>query len=239
MTANGDGTPFDVTYINNRWTVAWNGLDLEATGPRFDQATIRCTVSVSREGQLLYRDNVNLTGAKARARFIRALQAQAVELGEAPLLALDEAIRKTPRNRAPGGVRDVSAPPVEFSGTVPSIDDLDALARKWLRISDRKVLRLLLAAVAGHRAGGESPWLLIVGPPSSVKTELLRLLNVTSKVVRLSSLTARTFASGLDAPGVETSLLGRLTEEVLVLKDFTTVLDPRSPPRMPPPALRR
>jgi hypothetical protein len=35
---------------------------------------------------------------------------------------------------------------------------------------------------------------------------------------------ARTFASGLDTPGAEPSLLNCLTGEVLVLKDFTTVL---------------
>jgi hypothetical protein len=64
-----------------------------------------------------------------------------------------------------------------------------------------------------------------VGPPSSVKTELLRMLGVTPKICRLSSLTARTFASGLDTPGAEPSLLTRLTDEVLVLKDFTTVLE--------------
>ena len=72
---------------------------------------------------------------------------------------------------------------------------------RWLRLTDRDVFRLMLAAVAGHRVGGESPWLLIVGTPSSVKTELLRMLSRTAGTVRLSSLTARTFASGMDTPG--------------------------------------
>jgi hypothetical protein len=119
----------------------------------------------------------------------------------------------------------ISDPPVEFDGTVPTIADLEAQVHRWLRLKDTDVFRLMLAAVAGHRVGGESPWLLIVGPPSSVKTELLRMLSRTAGTVRLSSLTARTFASGLDTPGAEPSLLRRLTDHVLVLKDFTTVLE--------------
>jgi hypothetical protein len=41
----------------------------------------------------------------------------------------------------------------------------------------------------------------------------------------LSELTARTFASGLETHGADPSLLARLQQEVLLLKDFTTVLE--------------
>jgi hypothetical protein len=41
----------------------------------------------------------------------------------------------------------------------------------------------------------------------------------------LSALTARTLASGLDTQAGDPSLLARLSDEVLVLKDFTTVLE--------------
>jgi len=161
-----------------------------------------------------------------RARLVRALQAQDVTLDDTPLLALDDAIRQTPRDRRPSPVSmTISDPPVEFGGTVPTIDELEAQVHRWLRLTDRDVFRLMLAAVAGHRVRDDSPWLLIVGPPSSVKTELLRMLSRTAGTVRLSSLTARTFASGLDTPGGEPSLLNRLTGEILVLKDFTTVLE--------------
>jgi hypothetical protein len=88
MTADGEGTRFDVTFTNNRWIVPWNDLQLEATGPRFEQSTIRCTVSVSRGGQLVHRDTLNLTSARARARFARTLRSQGVTLDEAALLAL-------------------------------------------------------------------------------------------------------------------------------------------------------
>jgi hypothetical protein len=202
MTADGTEKRFDVVYTNNRWVVPWNDLQLEASGPRVEQSTIRCTVSVSRGGQLVHRDTLNLASARVRARFARALRAQGVTLDEAVLLALDEAIRQTPRDgRSPTPQATSEAPPPDFSGRVVSILDLEGLVQRWLRLKDRDPVRILLGAVAGHRAGGESPWLLLVGPPSSVKTELLRMLGVTPKTCRLSSLTARTFASGLDTPG--------------------------------------
>ena len=51
------------------------------------------------------------------------------------------------------------------------------------------------------------------------------MLSRTAGTVRLSSLTARTFASGLATQEAEPSPLQRLTDHVLVLKDFTTVLE--------------
>ena len=157
---------------------------------------------------------------------MRALQEKDVTLNDMLLLALDEAIRKSPRDRHSSSAQTmITDHPVEFDGTVPTIADLEAQVHRWLRLTDQDVFRLMLAAVAGHRVSGESPWLLIVGPPSSVKTELLPMLSRTAGTVRLSSLTARTFASGLETQEAEPSLLQRLTDHVLVLKDFTTVLE--------------
>ena len=74
-------------------------------------------------------------------------------------------------------------------------------------------------------AGGDPVWLVIVAPPSGVKTELVRLLTGVPGIFPLSELTARTFASGLSPGGEDPSLLNRLTTEILALKDFTTVLE--------------
>src|SRR5262249_10425450 len=78
--------------------------------------------------------------------------------------------------------------------------------------------------VAAHRLGGEPVWLLIVGPPSSAKTEMLGFLAELPEVESLSELTARTFASGLTGPN-DPSLLARLKTELLIFKDFTSVLE--------------
>jgi len=60
-----------------------------------------------------------------------------------------------------------------------------------------------------------------------VKTELLRMLWYATDVFPISDLRARTFASGLDTPTGEASLLDQLSTEILVLKDFTTILEIR------------
>jgi hypothetical protein len=71
----------------------------------------------------------------------------------------------------------------------------------------------------------EPVWLLIVAGPGGTKTELLRALYDLSDVHPLSDLTPQTFLSG-DKINKNSSLLDRLSSEViLVMKDFTTVLE--------------
>lgn len=106
-----------------------------------------------------------------------------------------------------------------------------ALQRKYheyLLSDDQDVLPILLGAVAAHRLDGEPSWLLIVGPPSGAKTDLLSLLTGVQDVLPLSDLTDKTLASGLTPDkGDDPSLLARLVNAVMVFKDFTTVLEMR------------
>lgn len=220
---------FEISVTSHGWSLSTGSFLLEGTGVIRDRGNIRVTLSVYvlGKGQLLHRDNVNLTGEKARQRFLKRLQAIGAEIPEKALLALDEGIRHTPAS----GYNGLSAnsnlhdTPAYFSETPLSFSKLKLVYAKWLLIEDFTPLEVVLGAKKGHQLGGESPWLLIVSPPSGLKTELLRSLYGAGGVYPLSELTARTFASGLDAPGKETSLLARLHDEVLVLKDFTTVLE--------------
>jgi hypothetical protein len=106
-----------------------------------------------------------------------------------------------------------------------------ALQRKYheyLLSDDHDVLPILLGTVAAHRLDGEPSWLLIVGPPSGAKTDLLSLLSGVQDVLPLSDLTDKTLASGLTPDkGDDPSLLSRLSNAVMVFKDFTTVLEMR------------
>jgi hypothetical protein len=81
---------------------------------------------------------------------------------------------------------------------------------------------------------GDPPWLMLVGPPSGTKTELVSLLQEHWDAFPLSDLSEQTLASGMtikvkdDTTGetidTDPSLLHRLTHHILLLKDFTTVL---------------
>ena len=80
--------------------------------------------------------------------------------------------------------------------------------------------------MAAHTLFGEPPWLFVVAPPSSLKTEVIRALDGYSGTYSLSDITARTFVSGLEGKR-NPSLLNYLKEELLLFKDFTTVLTKR------------
>jgi hypothetical protein len=87
-----------------------------------------------------------------------------------------------------------------------------------------ELLDVTFATVIANRMSGDPCWVFLVAPPSSGKTEVLRALGNVPDVFPLSSLTPQTFASGFERRDVETSLLPQLSNKVIVLKDFGTVL---------------
>lgn len=140
-------------------------------------------------------------------------------------MVLDEACRTPPAARQDYG-RDAGA---NVSGTVPhSLPELEAAFRRWLLIRDPGLLPIITGAVIAHRLESDPVWLLVVAPPGATKTEIIRSVHGAPGFYPLSELTPKTFASGLDIQGgSDPSLLARLTKEILVLKDFTTVLEMR------------
>jgi hypothetical protein len=83
---------------------------------------------------------------------------------------------------------------------------------------------IALAVIIANRMEADPLWMLLVAPPSSGKTEIIRSLSDVADVVPLSSLTPQTFASGFEKKGVETSLLPKLAGKIIAMKDFTTIL---------------
>ncbi len=184
---------------------------------------VRATLTIRDREGICFRDKANLTSASSRARLLKTIREHGVEVAEAVLLALDEACRQPrPAKVNPKGAHirlDVSdAPPI-------SLGQLKRIFSKRLLITDDAYLDVFVGVVLAHRLPGDPVWLLIVAPPGATKTELLRTLYGYPGVFPLSSLTARTLASGLDVPEGDQSLLARLSNEILVLKDFTTVLE--------------
>ena len=132
----------------------------------------------------------------------------------------------------------VHIPPSDVAGTLPlsesnvgsaesataTLAEVEETFRRWLLMPDMGALRFALTLLVGHRLKGDPTWGLIVAPPSGSKTEIIRALESVPGVYPLSELTARTFASGLDCGKRDPSLLTRLSNHVLALKDFTTVL---------------
>jgi hypothetical protein len=122
----------------------------------------------------------------------------------------------------------VEVPRVDIGAPV-SLADVRAVVAKWLLIEDQTLVPIFFGTVFAHLHNEDEPvWTMIIGPPGSAKTEFLLALRGLEETYYLSELTARTFASGLDRPGkADPSLLHRLSNQILIFKDFTTVLELR------------
>jgi hypothetical protein len=198
------------------------GLVFDADSPYLDRSRVRVALTIRQGGVIQYRNTVNLTSERSRVKLLAALAEKALSVDEAVLIALDEACRKPP----PRLEKNVCDTPSDISDKPPvTLDGLREIFRRWLLIADPALLPVLTGAILAHRLESESVWLLLVAPPGATKSELLRALYGYPGIYPLSELTARTFASGLDVPEGDPSLLARLHSEILVLKDFTTVLE--------------
>jgi 5S rRNA maturation endonuclease (ribonuclease M5) len=97
---------------------------------------------------------------------------------------------------------------------------------KWLLLPDKNVIRILLATLVSHFFTTDPLWMFFVAPPSGSKTEIISTAGTLPFVKMLSDLTAQTLVSGMQAKK-DPSLLLQLHDNVLVMKDFTTVLTMR------------
>lgn len=109
-----------------------------------------------------------------------------------------------------------------------SLNEVKRVVAKWLEIKNLSVVEVILGAVVANLLEGDPFWLMLIGPPSSAKTELLRALAKFEKIYLLSSLTPQTLISGkVTRKGKCVSLLPKLTGKIVILKDFTTCLTMR------------
>lgn len=110
--------------------------------------------------------------------------------------------------------------------------DLCAIFEKYLLIPDTNVIRILLAVLVSHFFTTDPLWMFFVAPPSGSKTEIISTAAELPFVEMLSDLTGHTLLSGMiSKKGEDPSLLLKLKNNVLIMKDFTTVLSMRQDER--------
>ncbi len=111
----------------------------------------------------------------------------------------------------------------------PGLQPLIECFRRWLHLPDLGVLLVSLGAVAANYMNGDPIWLLLIGPPSSGKTEVLQSFIQVPKVFLVSVLTEASLLSGTKmnerAKGANGGLLKEIGDfGIVVFKDFTSVL---------------
>lgn len=100
--------------------------------------------------------------------------------------------------------------------------------RKNLHFSKRseEVLAIIFAVVFSIRLPGDPLWVFLVGPPGSGKTLFITtFMEALDRCVFVSKLTSTALVSGFKTPdGEDPSLLGRLRDKCLLIKDYTAVM---------------
>lgn len=108
---------------------------------------------------------------------------------------------------------------------IPSYQELQACYSKWLKIYNFSSLAVMYGTIFANKIGGDPIWTLIVSVPGDSKTELLMTLSKSPRVVTTSTLTRASLISGLNYnAGQDQSLLLKVNEKNLIIKDFTSIL---------------
>lgn len=110
----------------------------------------------------------------------------------------------------------------------PELKDVFKVFNKWLFLDSMDPIVITLATYISQRIDGPPVWMFLVGPPGSAKTETLTSLAQAAGIYMTSTLTPHALISGANwKDNVDPSLIPRLNEKVMVIKDFTSILSMR------------
>ena len=115
------------------------------------------------------------------------------------------------------------------STTAAALGLLLAAFQRWLHMPDTDALEIVLGSYAANRLPGDAVWLMLVGPSSGGKGEILNSLTALPFIHPVGTLTESALLSGVKDKERASDSHGGLLREmgefgILHLKDFTSVL---------------
>lgn len=121
-----------------------------------------------------------------------------------------------------------AATTLERPDHLPTLKDVHTVYQKWLHLPNTDAIDVMLATVFSQEMDGPPVWMFLVSPPGGAKTITLSGLTDYDKAYSTSSLTPHALISGSKESGsADPSLIPRLNGKVLVIKDFTSILNMR------------
>ena len=110
---------------------------------------------------------------------------------------------------------------------IPHYTELENIFKKWMELNTLDPIAVVYGTYFANKLDGDPIWTFLVGPPSSNKTEFLLSLSTSPFIETTSTLTPTSLISGLrfSEGQPDPSLIPRLDGRVLVIKDFTTILN--------------
>jgi len=101
---------------------------------------------------------------------------------------------------------------------------LTALFNSVYLIKDPYILKTILAGVVSQQLKSDPVWIVIIAPSGGAKSEFINAISGVEGVNPLSTLTSKTFVSGMKGRGQETSLLLKIQNGIITFKDLTSLL---------------
>lgn len=123
-------------------------------------------------------------------------------------------------------------PPLSQRPPAPAprtLSDTLGVFRRWLHLDDTAPVLAVAATIVANRAAGDPVWLLVVGPPSGGKTEIISAAAGLPYIVKAATVTEAALLSGTASRERAANATGGLLRTVgefgiLLCKDFTSVL---------------
>ena len=113
------------------------------------------------------------------------------------------------------------------SSARPKFQTVLDVYRKHMHMTEdlENALRVIFAVVLTTKIGGSPLWVHLVAPPGGGKTALLMSVSMCPSCYFVSTLTPQSLVSGFpDGPKGDPSLLPKIDQKCLVIKDFTEIL---------------